>query len=289
MNFTKRSVLAVSVAAWILPAAAQTNTSDPAVYEGQFTSEQQKISYAIGAKFGNDVSNLFRRIEVEPDWGAVESAFQARLTGANPKLTDDQVRAILDKFQSGLQEQLSKKHREEGDAFREHFKAQEGVTVTDSGLIIKTDNNGSGPKPTIDDIVTANYRVTLIDGTEVDSTYKRGRPSEFPLKGLVRGWTEALEMMPVGSHWIVCIPPELAYGENGAAPLVGPAATLLFDVELLSCKPAPPPAPADLLKSDIVVVPSEADLKKGAQPKVLNTPEAVTDEFNRQQNALPKK
>ena len=289
INLTKSSVLALALAAAVLPAKAQTN-SETATNDEAFTYDRQKLSYAIGAKYGADVSNLLKRIEIEPDWGEIERGFADRLASV-PSLTDDQIRSLLSQFESGLQERLGRKHRIEGDAFRAQFKAQENIVNTDSGLIIKTEFTGTGVKPAANDIVTAHYRVKLIDGTEVDDTYRRGRPAEFPIKGLVKGWTEALELMPVGSKWTIVIPPELAYGANGAAPLIGPESTLIFEVELLSCKPAPPPLPADLQSSDIVVVPSQADIDKGEQPKVLNTTDAKQNEVQKERQLLepPKK
>ena len=289
MNLTKPTVLALALAAAILPTRAQTS-SDATTNDDEFAYDKKKLSYAIGEKYGADVSNLLKRIEIEPDWGEVERGFADRLA-AVPNLSDSQVRDLLGQFESGLQARLSKKHRIEGQAFRDQFKAQENIVNTDSGLIIKTESTGTGAKPAVNDVVTANYRVKLIDGTEVDDTYRRGRPAEFPIKGLVKGWTEALELMPVGSKWTIVIPPELAYGENGAAPLIGPESTLIFEVELLSCKPAPPPLPMDLQSSDIVVVPSQADIDKGAQPKVLNTTDAKQNEIQkeRQQLEQPKK
>ncbi len=284
MNLTKPTVLALALAAAILPARGQTN-SGTATNDEEYTYDRQKLSYAIGEKYGADVSNLLKRIEIEPDWGEVERGFADRLA-AVPNLTDDQVHVLLSQFESGLQGRLSKRHRIEGQAFRDQFKAQENIINTDSGLIIKTETTGVGVKPTTNDIITANYRVKLIDGTVVDDSYLRGRPAEFPLNGLKRGWTESLGLMPVGSKWTIVIPPELAYGEQGASPLIGPEETLIFEVELLSCKPAPPTLPEDLQGSDIVVVPSQAEIDKGAQPKVLSTADAKANEITKEKQQL---
>jgi FKBP-type peptidyl-prolyl cis-trans isomerase len=128
-------------------------------------------------------------------------------------------------------------------------KTKEGVVTLPSGLQYKILTEGTGPKPTGTDIVSCNYRGTLLNGTEFDSSYKRGQPASFPVTGVIKGWTEALQLMPVGSKWQLFIPSDLAYGERGADPHsgIGPGATLIFEVELLSiqdkAKPEVAPAP----------------------------------------------
>ncbi len=125
-------------------------------------------------------------------------------------------------------------NKKEGEAFLAANKANGGVVVLPSGLQYKVLTQGTGPKPVASDTVVCNYRGTLIDGKEFDSSYKRGQPATFPVSGVIKGWTEALQLMPVGSKWQLFIPPDLAYGDRGASSDIGPGATLIFEVELLS-------------------------------------------------------
>jgi FKBP-type peptidyl-prolyl cis-trans isomerase FklB len=128
------------------------------------------------------------------------------------------------------------KNKQEGEAFLAANKGKPGVVTLPSGLQYKIVKEGTGKKPTIDDTVVCNYRGTLIDGTEFDSSYKRNETATFPVKGVIKGWTEVLQLMPVGSTWQVFIPPSLAYGERGAGNSIGPNATLVFEVELVAIK-----------------------------------------------------
>ena len=128
------------------------------------------------------------------------------------------------------------KNKTEGDAFLAANKAKEGVVTLPSGLQYKIITAGTGPKPTLEQTVVCHYRGTLIDGKEFDSSYKRGQPATFPVKGVIKGWTEVLQLMPVGSKWQVFIPSDLAYGERGAGADIGPNATLVFEIELVAIK-----------------------------------------------------
>jgi FKBP-type peptidyl-prolyl cis-trans isomerase FklB len=130
--------------------------------------------------------------------------------------------------------QLGDTNKKEGAAFLAANKTKEGIVALPSGLQYKVEKQGTGPKPAAGDTVTCNYRGTLIDGKEFDSSYKRGQPASFPVSGVIRGWTEALQLMPVGSKWELFIPSDLAYGDRGAGPDIGPGSTLVFEVELLS-------------------------------------------------------
>jgi FKBP-type peptidyl-prolyl cis-trans isomerase FklB len=128
--------------------------------------------------------------------------------------------------------------RKEGDAFLAANKTKEGVVTLPSGLQYKILTEGKGPKPTASDTVTCNYRGTLINGTEFDSSYKAGNPVSFPVSGVIKGWTEALQLMPVGSKWQLFIPADMAYGDRGAGADIGPGETLIFEVELVSIEEA---------------------------------------------------
>jgi FKBP-type peptidyl-prolyl cis-trans isomerase len=163
------------------------------------------------------------------------------LAGGKTALTEDQARAALSEVQNEMrkkqQEQMQAAgavSKKEGDAFLAANKTKEGVVTLPSGLQYKILTQGTGPKPAATDSVVCNYRGTLINGTEFDSSYKRGQPATFPVSGVIKGWTEALQLMPVGSKWQLFVPADLAYGERSPAPEIGPDSTLIFEVELLS-------------------------------------------------------
>ena len=156
-------------------------------------------------------------------------------------LTEDEARAVLTQLQGDVRkkqqevaQQLGDSNKKQGMAFLEANKAKDGVVMLPSGLQYKILQEGTGPKPAPIDTVVCNYRGTLLDSTEFDSSYKRGQPATFPVTGVIKGWTEALQLMPVGSKWQLFIPSELAYGDRGAGGQIGPNATLIFEVELLS-------------------------------------------------------
>jgi FKBP-type peptidyl-prolyl cis-trans isomerase FklB len=163
------------------------------------------------------------------------------LAGGKTLLTDDQAKAALTEVQNELrkkqQEQMQaagEMNKKEGETFLAANKGKDGVVTLPSGLQYKILTQGTGPKPTSADTVVCNYRGTLINGTEFDSSYKRGQPATFPVSGVIKGWTEALPLMSVGSKWQLFIPAELAYGERAPGPEIGPNSTLIFEVELIS-------------------------------------------------------
>jgi FKBP-type peptidyl-prolyl cis-trans isomerase FklB len=171
------------------------------------------------------------------------------------------------------------KNKADGAAFLAANKNNPGVVTLPDGLQYLVVTNGSGAIPTATDVVTVNYRGTLIDGTEFDSSYKRGQPVQFPVGGVIRGWTEALEKMPVGSKWKLFLPSDLAYGEQGNRS-IPPNATLIFDVELLNIKSSAPPVaapatPVQPLTSDIIKVPSAEEMKNGAKIEVIKAGDAA--------------
>jgi FKBP-type peptidyl-prolyl cis-trans isomerase FklB len=161
--------------------------------------------------------------------------------GSKTRLTTEEAKAVLTEVQSevGKQQQekmqaAGAKNKTEGEAFLAANKSKEGVVTLPSGLQYKILTAGTGPKPTANDTVNCNYRGTLTNGTEFDSSYKRGQPATFPVSGVIKGWTEALQLMPVGSKWQLFVPTNLAYAERGAGAEIGPNATLIFEVELIS-------------------------------------------------------
>ena len=201
------------------------------------TTQKDKVSYAVGMNVG---ANLHRQsVEVDPK--ILLQGLEDGMAGGKTLLSEEQARATLTELQSDLRKKQQEKmqqagdaNKKEGDAFLAANKGKEGVVALPSGLQYKVLSAGTGPKPTASDSVVCNYRGTLIDGTEFDSSYKRGKPATFPVGGVIKGWTEALQLMQAGSKWQLFVPSELAYGEQGAGANIGPNATLIFEVELLS-------------------------------------------------------
>ncbi len=215
--------------------ACQGNTQDKA----QIKTFKDSVSYSIGMNIGKD----FKRQSIDIDPDVLAMAIKDVLADKKLQLTDDQVRSCMMTLQKDVmakQEVKNKeegdKNKKEGDAFLAANKSKDGIKVTASGLQYKILKAGTGPKPTATQTVSVHYRGTLIDGTEFDSSIKRGQPAEFPVNGVIKGWTEALQMMPVGSKWQLFIPPDLAYGAQGAGGTIGPNSTLIFEVELLAIK-----------------------------------------------------
>jgi FKBP-type peptidyl-prolyl cis-trans isomerase FklB len=213
--------------------AAKTTTLD---------TDKQKQSYAIGMSFAKSL----QRQSVDVDPNLVSQALKDTFAG-KPLLTDEQAQATLAALQTQMRAKMEAKMKEagdknkkEGEAFLAANKTKEGVVTLPSGLQYKIVKQGTGPKPAAADTVVCNYRGTLIDGTEFDSSEKHGGPATFPVGRVIKGWTEALQLMPVGSKWQLFVPADLAYGERGPGPEIGPNSTLVFDVELVSIQPKTP-------------------------------------------------
>jgi len=222
-------------------AGTKTATATPAL-----STKKEKVSYAIGADLGGKLKSS--SIDVDPN--ILTRALKDALTGAKPAMTDDEIRSTLSDLTKDLQQkqtavtkEKSDKNRKEGEEFLASNKTKEGVVALPSGLQYKILKAGDGPKPTSADTVVCNYKGTLIDGKEFDSSYKRGQPATFPVGGVIKGWTEALQLMPVGSKWQLFIPPDLAYGDRQAGPDITPGSTLVFEVELMSIQPKTATAP----------------------------------------------
>ena len=210
-------------------------------------SPKEKFSYALGMNLGMSLKK--QSVEVDPV--ILSQGLKAALAGGKALLTPEEAQATLMEVQNDLRKKQQEKmqvmgegNKKEGAAFLAANKANQGVVTLPSGLQYKILKEGTGPKPTATDSVVCNYRGTLISGTEFDSSYKRGQPATFPVVGVIKGWTEALQLMPVGSKWQLFIPSELAYGERGAGADIGPNATLIFDVELMSIQEKPKAEPA---------------------------------------------
>ncbi len=201
--------------------------------------QKDKVSYGIGMDIGNNLKK--QSIDVDPDILAkgIKDAYSGGKTLMNEQELRDTMMALQKEMmakQTERMKELADKNKKESEAFLEGNKKKEGVKTLESGLQYKVITEGSGKSPKATDTVTVNYRGTLIDGTEFDSSYKRGQPATFPVNGVIAGWTEALQLMKEGSKWQLFIPSNLAYGERGAGDDIGPNATLIFEFELLSIK-----------------------------------------------------
>ncbi|MDT7813957.1 MAG: FKBP-type peptidyl-prolyl cis-trans isomerase FklB [Acidobacteriaceae bacterium] len=208
------------------------------------TTEKDKQSYAIGLNVGKSL----HRDDIDIDPKIVLQGLQDAMAGGAVLLTDDQIKTVMTDLQSQVRQKqeekrlaLAESNKKDGAAFLAANATKPGVVTLPSGLQYKILTPGTGPKPTTADAVVCNYRGTLLDNTEFDSSYKRGQPATFPVTGVIKGWTEALQLMPVGSKWQLFIPADLAYGERGREP-IQPNATLVFELELMSIAPPTPPA-----------------------------------------------
>ena len=200
-------------------------------------TEKDKASYAIGMNIGRSM----KKDSVDIDADVLARGLKDALTDKKLLLTDEEAQAALTELKNEVQKHQQEtfqvaveKNKKEGDAFLAANKAKAGVTTLPSGLQYKIIQEGTGPKPTVTDTVECNYKGTLIDGTEFDSSYKRGQSAKFPVNQVIKGWTEALQLMPVGSKWQLFVPPSLGYGERGTGGPIGPNATLIFEIELIS-------------------------------------------------------
>jgi FKBP-type peptidyl-prolyl cis-trans isomerase FkpA len=202
---------------------------------------EQKFSYAIGLDIGSTLKDMPTKLDID----AIAKGMRDTLEGKTLLLTPAQVDSIKNDFYKKMQEEQTKKaeaagekNKVDGEAFLAANKTKDGVKTTASGLQYKVITEGKGAKPKAEEVVTVNYRGTLIDGTEFDNSYTRGQPATFTLGQVIPGWTEALQLMSVGSKYQVFIPSDLGYGPRGAGKQIGPNATLIFDVELLSIQKA---------------------------------------------------
>lgn len=202
----------------------------------QPTTDSEKLSYS----FGYNIGNSLQRQETELNADYLFRGIQDVLNGSESMLTEDEVRTVLVKYQQdrmaeeeAKQRQAADENKEAGETFLGENAKKEGVVTLASGLQYKVITEGSGKSPTKDDTVTVHYKGTLLDGSEFDSSYKRGQPASFPVSGVIAGWTQALQLMKEGAKWQLFIPSGLAYGPRGSGGAIGPNETLIFEVELL--------------------------------------------------------
>ena len=233
--------LSAALAASLLAMPSLTRAADPSL-----TTDKDKVSYSMGVDMGRNLQK--GGMEVNPD--VLLEGLKDAIAGGQLKMTDDEMQTTMTTYIAGVREKMQAKeqadgavNKTKGDAYLEDNKKKDGWKVTASGLQYKVITTGSGPMPKATDTVVTQYRGTTIDGTEFDSSYKRNEPAEFPVNQVIPGWTEALQLMTVGSKWQLAIPSSLAYGENAPSPEIGPNSVLLFDIELVGIKP-PDASPA---------------------------------------------
>jgi FKBP-type peptidyl-prolyl cis-trans isomerase FklB len=224
--------------------AAQASAGEPQVLQ----TEKEKMSYAVGVDTGRNL----RQLETEVDLDLLIKGVKDGLSGEKLLMTEKELWATRNATQKEMRRKQTAERQKKastrkmpgednkkaGEAFLAENKAKDGVVALPSGLQYKIVKAGDGRKPMETDTVECHYRGTLIDGTVFDSSYARGKPSTFKITGVIPGWREAIKLMPVGSKWELFIPPHLAYGEKGAGRNIGPNATLIFEVELVSVTPA---------------------------------------------------
>ena len=232
----KQWTAALGIALLTVAAAAQDTSA--------FKTPKEKFSYALGMEIGDG----FRKQALDLDTASLGKGLADAFSSGKTLLTEDEMRAVLAtaqeeyrKKQAAVRAEKAEAALKQGAAFLAANKSKEGVITLPSGLQYKILKAGTGERPELDEIVVCNYRGTLIDGTEFDSSAKHNGPATFPLRGVIRGWKEALQLMPVGSKWQLFVPSYLAYGENGAGQTIPPNSALIFEVELLSAQESQEP------------------------------------------------
>ena len=232
----RRIVICLIVLVILLPFLSLATDQDKDT-AAQLNSFAEKISYVLGQEIGSS----FKEAPIEINLDIFMQGINDSIKGRKSPLDANETNQIKQEFSRQIQESrqkqiaaLSEKNREDGQAFLAANKNKEGIMTTDSGLQYKVLAKGDGPKPKQDDRVSVHYSGTLLDGTEFDSSYKREKPATFQVNGVIRGWTEALQLMNVGSKYRLFIPADLAYGQRGAGRKIGPNSMLIFDVELLN-------------------------------------------------------
>ncbi len=216
----------------LLLATLITASCSVAYAEVDLEDEKKNLSYSLGLLLGDRFTKRFGDLDYDVLMEGLSQAHEGKET----QITMEEAQANLQTFEQAAAQQAQAAAAEEGNKYLEENKAKDGVMVTESGLQYEVISEADGPKPTAEDTVSVHYTGTLLDGTVFDSSVERGQPAEFPLNGVIPGWTEGLQLMNTGSKYRFVIPSELAYGERGAGQAIGPGATLIFEVELLEIK-----------------------------------------------------
>lgn len=229
MRFLLAVFLSIGLLASSVYAEAETALKD----------QKDRLSYSMGVDFGSKLKQ--QSIDINADM--FSKGLNDSLSGNKTLLAEEEIKAEMNNLMKDLMnkkveriKKAAEENRKEGETFLAGNRKKEGVITLPSGLQYKIIKEGTGRTPSIDDKVVTNYRGTLIDGTEFDSSYKRGKPATFPVKGVIPGWTEALQLMKEGAKWQLFIPSSLAYGKRGAGAKIGPDKTLIFEIELISIK-----------------------------------------------------
>ncbi|MEO6035475.1 MAG: FKBP-type peptidyl-prolyl cis-trans isomerase [Verrucomicrobiota bacterium] len=264
------------------PSAQTTSAAAAAPAAPEVKLDKDRISYAIGMYFGN----MIKRQGTEVDADTISKAIKDILAGGTTRFTEQEAQQIMmamNKEAAAKREADAKvageKNKKEGEGFLAENGKKAGVKTLPSGLQYKVITEGTGPMPKSSDSVSTQYKGRLINGTEFDSSYKRGQPAEFPVTGVIPGWTEALQLMKTGAKWELYIPSNLAYKERGSPPVIGPNATLIFEIELVAIKAPPTPVESSqAVSGEIIKVPSKAELDKGAKIEVIRP--GQTNELN---------
>jgi FKBP-type peptidyl-prolyl cis-trans isomerase FkpA/FKBP-type peptidyl-prolyl cis-trans isomerase FklB len=242
--FIRHTAISLLVCFFASSALAQ----EQAVDEKKPKTPADELSYALGMDVGRSLKRFGAEVELPTFMDAVKTTLQGGETLLTPQQANEVTKNfVLEKRKKRLEERkaAAAKNSVEGEAFLAENGKKEGVVTTDSGLQYQVIKEGTGPKPKATDEVTVQYRGTLLDGTEFDSSYKRGKPATFRVKGVIPGWTEALQLMPVGSTYKLFIPSKLAYGKRGSGARIGPNSTLIFEVELLGIADSKPKQAAE--------------------------------------------
>ena len=266
----KTSLLIVATFVFVSPLAWAADAS--------LKDQKDKVSYSIGL----DIGGTLKRQLIDVNEQMLNTGIQDGLSGKKALMTDEEVKATMAAFQKDMMEKqqaakkaAGEKNKEEGTKFLAENKSKEGVKTTASGLQYKVMKEGSGASPKETDTVKVNYRGTTIDGTEFDSSYKRGEPASFPVNRVIKGWTEGLQLMKVGSKYQFFVPSDLAYAERGAGSDIGPNAMLIFDVELLGITPAgASPTPGKPATYDSSRKPGEPGAASAPKPAASMAPSA---------------
>src|SRR5882672_4465839 len=244
-------------------------------------TDREKASYAIGANIGKSM----KKEGVDLDPALIARGIKDGFGSGKLLLTDEQAQAALAAFSGTMKKKqeaqlaaVAALNQKDGQVFLAANKAKPGVVTLPSGLQYKIISAGTGPKPTAEDTVMCNYRGTLLNGTEFDNSAKHGGPTEIPVGGVIKGWTEALQLMPAGSKWQLYVPAELAYGPRPAGPDIGPNSTLIFEVEVVSIQP----------KKETPKPDAAADPKEAPKPATQPTPQAAPPQPAPQPQPTPK-
>jgi FKBP-type peptidyl-prolyl cis-trans isomerase len=233
MKTTLQAAFAATIAV-ATPSFSQTPepAAAPAAAPAPATVPMDKVSYFIGTNIGGQ----FKSQGINVEFTAFQEGIQDAMAGKEPKYSREELMAAMQAFQDQMQVEAARKAeaaKADGEKFLADNGKREGVITTASGLQYEVIKAGTGAKPAATDKVKVHYHGTLLDGKVFDSSVDRGEPVEFPVQGVIKGWVEALQLMPVGSKWKLFIPSELAYGKQGAGGDIGPDAALIFEVELL--------------------------------------------------------